>query len=169
MAVSNLVNLLAGFNGVEAGVGLVVGSTLFAAAYYLGNIEAALIAMALSASCAAFLVFNWFPSRIFPGNSATYMIGAVIAVIVIVGNIERVGAIALAPQIAEFFLKAKGGFRAENFGRRGRDGRLSYDGPVQSISHLLMKLFRPTEMQLTLMVLAIQAVFCALAFASIFV
>ncbi len=168
MAASNLVNLLAGFNGVEAGVGFVVGLTLFIASYALDRPEAALISIALASACAAFLVFNWFPAKIFPGNSATYMIGAVIAVIVIVGNMERIGAIALAPQIAEFFLKSLGGFRAENFGKLGKDGRLSYDGPIQSISHVLMKLFRPTEEQMTLMILAIQAVFGAIAFSSIY-
>jgi UDP-N-acetylglucosamine--dolichyl-phosphate N-acetylglucosaminephosphotransferase len=168
MAASNLVNLLGGFNGVEAGVGLVVSSVLFFVSYSQNAPEAALTAMALASTCAAFLVFNWYPSKIFPGNSATYMIGAVIAVIAIVGNMERVAVVALAPQIFEFFLKARGMFRGENFGRLGKDGRLSYDGPVQSLSHLLMKLFRPTETQLVTMLLALQAAAGALALVSIF-
>lgn len=168
MAASNLVNLLGGFNGVEAGVGFVVGSTLFVAAYLLGRPEAAVISVALASSCAAFLVFNWYPAKIFPGNSGTYMMGAVIAVIVIAGNMERIGVIALLPQIIEFFLKALGKFKAENFGKLGKDGRLSYYGPVQSISHLLMKLFRPTEVQLSLMILAIQAASCGLALSSLY-
>ena len=167
IAASNLVNLLAGFNGVEAGTGAIIGLVLFFSSYVLGRPEAALISVALAASCAAFLFFNWYPAKVFPGNSATYMIGAVIAAIAIVGNMERVAAIALAPQIAEFFLKSLGLFRAENFGKLGKGGGLSYGGPVQSISHALMKLFRPTEMQLTLMLLVIQVLFGVLAFASI--
>ncbi len=166
MAASNLVNLLAGFNGLEAGVGAIVGTTLFIVAYSAGSSVAAFIAMALAASCAAFLVFNRYPARIFPGNAATYMIGAVIAAIAIIGNMERVAVIALIPQIAEFFLKATGRFRAENFGKLGKDNRLSYDGPTQSLTHLLMKAFRPTERQLVLMLLTIQAVFAAIAIVS---
>jgi UDP-N-acetylglucosamine--dolichyl-phosphate N-acetylglucosaminephosphotransferase len=163
MAASNLVNLLAGFNGLEAGVGLIVGTALFAVAYTTGNTEAAFIAMALAASCAAFLVFNFYPAKIFPGNAATYMIGAVIAAIAIIGNMERVAVIALAPQIIEFFLKARGWFKAENFGKLGPGGRLSYSGQTQSLTHLLMKTFRPTEKQLVLMLLAIQVCFAGLA------
>ncbi|MFA6329197.1 MAG: hypothetical protein WCX64_00755 [Candidatus Micrarchaeia archaeon] len=167
MAASNLVNLLAGFNGLEAGVGAIAGAALFWVAYSTGASEAAFIAMALSAACIAFLVFNFYPARIFPGNAATYMIGAVIAAIAIIGNMERVAVIALAPQIAEFFLKATGWFKAENFGKLGKDGRLSYEGPTQSLTHLLMKAFRPTERQLVMMLLAIQAVFAVIAVLSV--
>ncbi len=166
MAASNLVNLLAGFNGLEAGTGAIVGSALFAVAYLSGNSEAALISIALVASCLAFLVFNWFPAKIFPGNSATYVIGAAIAATVIIGNMERIGAIALAPQIIEFFLKAKSKFKAENFGRVDKEGRLHYDCPIHSLSHVAMKLFKPTEQQLVLILLAVQAVFAAIAVAS---
>jgi len=145
---------------------LVVGAALFWVAYTTGSTEAAFISMALAASCAAFLVFNSYPAKIFPGNSATYMIGAVIAAIAIIGNMERVAVIALAPQILEFLLKARGKFKAENFGKLGAGGRLSYEGQTQSLTHLLMKTFRPTERQLVLMLLAIQTVFAAIAIVS---
>ncbi len=167
VAASNLVNLLAGFNGLEAGVGVVVSVTLFSAAYLLGQPEAALLSVALGAACAAFLLFNWYPAKIFPGNSATYTIGAAIAAIVILGNMERIGFIALAPQIAEFFLKATGKFRAENYGRVDKQGRLHYAGPTQSLSHVVMKTFKPTEQQLVAILLFVQLVFGALALASI--
>ena len=167
VAASNLVNLLAGFNGLEAGVGLIVSATLFTAAYLLNQSEAALLSIALGAACAAFLLFNWFPARIFPGNSATYTIGAAVAAIVILGNMERIGVIALAPQIAEFFLKATGMFKAENYGRVDKRGRLHYEGPTQSLSHLTMKIFKPTEQQLVLILLAVQLTFGVLALASI--
>ena len=163
MAASNLVNLLAGFNGLETGVGAIVGAALFVVAYTTGNTDAALISIALFASCAGFLVFNFYPARIFPGNSATYMIGAVIASIAIIGNMERVAVIALIPQIIEFFLKARGWFKAENFGKLGKDGRLSYSGQTQSLTHLFMKAFRPNERQLVLMLLFVQVCFAALA------
>ncbi len=168
VAVSNLVNLLAGFNGLEAGVGAIIGAALFSVAYLTGQQEAALLSIALSASCAAFLFFNWFPAKIFPGNAATYVLGAAIAAIVIVGNMERVGAIALAPQIAEFLLKARSKFKAENFGRVDAQGKLHYDGKIYSLSHLAMKLFKPTEQQLVIILLALQAIFAIAAVASAF-
>ncbi|MBI5228973.1 hypothetical protein HY991_02595 [Candidatus Micrarchaeota archaeon] len=164
---SNLINLLAGFNGLEAGVGVVASTGLFGAAYLLGRPESAFIAVALFASCLAFLFFNWYPAKIFPGDSATYVIGGAIASAIIIGNMERVGVILLMPQIIEFFLKARSKFRAENFGTL-RKGRLHYAGRVYSLTHVVMKLFKPTEKQLVAILLLFQAVFAFLGITSIY-
>ena len=173
VACSNLVNLLAGFNGLEAGVGAIVSLFLGLAAVFLflngapGSVEAALILFSLFGACLGFLVFNWYPAKMFPGNVATYLIGAAIVAAVVIGNFEKAGVIALIPQIAEFILKARSGFKAENFGKPGADGRLHYEGKTYSLTHFLMKRFSPTEPQIVLMLLAIQAVFGALALASV--
>jgi len=175
VACSNLVNLLAGFNGLEGGVGAISSLFIALAAVilyawgYPGTVEASFLMFALFGACMAFLVFNWYPAKVFPGNAATYLIGAAIVSAVVIGNMERVGVIALMPQIVEFILKARSGFKAENFGEPGLKGRLSYSGPTYSLTHLLMKRFRPTEPQLVGMLLWIQALFGVLALLSIFV
>ena len=173
VACSNLINLLAGFNGLEAGVGAIVSGTLALAILLIGmppgSPEALFLVVAMGGACLGFLLYNWYPARIFPGNITTYAIGATVAAAVIIGNMERVGAILLAPQIGEFFLKARSRFQAENFGKVGKDGRLSYDGPIHSLTHLTMKLFRPTEQQLVLYLLALQALAGIAAIASIYV
>ncbi|VVC71969.1 Uncharacterised protein [uncultured archaeon] len=64
-------------------------------------------------------------------------------------------------------MKARSGFRAENFGKPDSKGRLHYDGKIYSLTHLLMKKFTPSEPALVLMLLGIQAVFGALALASV--
>ena len=170
---SNAVNMLAGFNGLEAGVGAIVSGTLALAILLIGmppgSPEALFLVVAMGGACLGFLLYNWYPARIFPGNITTYAIGATVAAAVIIGNMERVGAILLAPQIGEFFLKARSRFQAENFGKVGKDGRLSYDGPIHSLTHLTMKLFRPTEQQLVLYLLALQALAGIAAIASIYV
>ena len=175
VACSNLVNLLAGFNGLEAGAGAVISFYLALCAVILwsqgwpGSMEAAFIMFALFGACMGFLLFNWFPARMFPGNVATYLIGAAIVSAVVIGNMEKAGVIALIPQIAEFFLKARSRFQAESFGRPGIGGRMHYAGPIHSLTHLLMKVFRPTEAELTGMLLLIQSFFGLLALASIFI
>jgi UDP-N-acetylglucosamine--dolichyl-phosphate N-acetylglucosaminephosphotransferase len=163
IACSNLFNLLAGFNGLEAGSGAVVAVTLFITAYITNKPEAAFVSMALLAVCLAFLLFNWFPAKIFPGNAGTYLIGGTIAVIAIVGNMERIAIIAVIPQIIEFFLKAASAFKAEVFGTPDSKGRLRYEGPTQSLAHALMKALRPSEKQLVAMLLVIQVAFGLLA------
>jgi len=174
IACSNLVNLLAGFNGLEAGAGTVISASIFIASILLGfmglhTTEASFLMIALFGACLAFLFFNWYPARIFPGNITTYMIGATIVAAVVIGNMERIGVIALTPQIIEFLLKARSShFSAENFGRVGKGGRLYYRGKIYSLTHLLMKTIHPTEKQLVLILLLFQAVFGALAVWSIY-
>ncbi|QLJ53325.1 MAG: Undecaprenyl-phosphate alpha-N-acetylglucosaminyl 1-phosphate transferase [Candidatus Fermentimicrarchaeum limneticum] len=173
IACSNLVNLLAGFNGLEAGAGTIISASIFIASIVLmfmglHTTEASFLMIALFGVCLAFLFFNWYPARIFPGNVATYMIGAAIVAAVVTGNMERIGVIALTPQIIEFFLKARSKFAAENFGRLGKGDRLYYRGKIHSLTHLLMKTIHPTEKQLVLILLLFQAVFGALAVWSIY-
>ena len=169
VACSNLVNLLAGFNGLEAGQGIII-SLFLIALLMLGGLDANKVTMvflliALIGALAAFMLFNWYPAKVFPGNIVTYLIGATVAVVVIVGNVERAGAILLAPQIIEFFLKALSKFKAENFGTCV-NGKLTYKGATHSLTHLIMKAMKPTETQLVLVLYVLQIVAGMLAIAS---
>jgi len=173
VACSNLVNLLAGFNGLEAGSGAVVSASIFLASILLRfmglhTTETSFLMIGLFGACLAFLFYNWYPAKIFPGNVATYMIGASVVAAVVIGNMERIGVIALTPQIIEFFLKARSKFKAENFGRVGKGGRLYYEGKIYSLTHLLMKAIHPTEKQLVILLLLLQMFFGAVAVWSIY-
>ncbi|MEM3364681.1 MAG: hypothetical protein QXS93_04200 [Candidatus Micrarchaeia archaeon] len=171
IACSNLINILAGFNGLEAGTGAVICVFLILILLSINDkgpahTTALFLAVALLGALLAFLMFNWYPAQIFPGNITTYLIGAAIAAIVIIANIEKAGVILMLPQIAEFFLKALSLFKAENYGTPV-NGRLTYTGPTHSLTHLLMKMFKPTEVQLVLMLIGIQIVAGLLALASV--
>ncbi len=159
VATSNLINLLAGFNGLEVGLGIIICIFLILFLITSGldknKVIAIFLLISLIGSLGAFIIFNWYPAKVFPGNIVTYLIGASIAAVVILANIERFGAILLMPQIVEFLLKSRSRFNAENFGTYV-DGRLRYDGKVCSLTHLLMKLFNPTEKQLVVMLYGIQ-------------
>ncbi|MEM3399486.1 MAG: hypothetical protein QXP42_01515 [Candidatus Micrarchaeia archaeon] len=172
VACSNLINLLAGFNGLEAGTGAIACLSILTATVILhargiDNTESSFIMASMFAACLAFLIFNWYPAKVFPGNTATYAIGASIVCAVVLGNIEKIGVIALAPQIAEFLLKARSRFRAENFGKN-INGRLHYDGEIYSLTHLIMRYLRPTEQQLVLILMLLQLVCGAIAVSTLF-
>ncbi|MFA5147361.1 MAG: hypothetical protein WC515_08295 [Candidatus Omnitrophota bacterium] len=171
---ANLVNILAGFNGLEAGCGAIACASLFAVSAMLMKMEpykysasSSMIALTMCAACLAFLVFNWYPAKIFPGNVGTYTIGAAIASVVIIGDMEKAGVIALTPQVAEFFLKMRGGFRAANFGMLV-NGTLKYEGKVYSLTHLFMKYTKVSERRLVGYILGLQAVFGMVAIWSVF-
>jgi len=86
---TNGFNLLAGYNGLEAGMGLIIFTTFGVAGLIVEKYWISLIAFIVSASLLAFLYFNWYPAKVFPGNSFTYSIGSMIAAIAILGDMER--------------------------------------------------------------------------------
>ena len=55
----------------------------------------------------AFLVYDWYPAKIFPGNSFSYAIGALIATLAILGNMERIGLFLFIPYFIEILLYFK--------------------------------------------------------------
>jgi UDP-N-acetylglucosamine--dolichyl-phosphate N-acetylglucosaminephosphotransferase len=106
----NGVNIYAGFNGLEAGVGVVSTLSLGICALFYGSIESAVALFALSGGLAAFLKWNWFPARVFIGGSGTCLLGAVLASSIIAGSIKVVGIIALFPYLINFVLRANDRF-----------------------------------------------------------
>jgi len=102
----NGVNIYAGFNGLEAGLGVVSCVSLGICALIYGSVESAVALLALSGGLLAFLKWNWVPARVFIGGSGTYLLGAVLASSIIAGTIKVVGIIALMPYIINFILRA---------------------------------------------------------------
>jgi UDP-N-acetylglucosamine--dolichyl-phosphate N-acetylglucosaminephosphotransferase len=166
LCVSNATNMLAGMNGLEAGLGFMASLSVGAYALILGRVEGAIIALSLAAALLAFLRFNWYPAKILPGDSLTYLIGATFVAAIIIANIEMFAIIVFVPWIAEAFLKLRGKFAVASLGDLQPDGTLkSKYRKVYSLTHLVMKLGRFRERQVTLIILGLEAIFIILAFA----
>jgi len=101
---TNGFNLLAGYNGLEAGMGLVIFATFGFTGLIVGKLWIALVAFIVYACLLAFLAFNWYPAKVFPGNSFTYAIGALIATLAILGNMERIAVWLFIPYFLEILL-----------------------------------------------------------------
>jgi UDP-N-acetylglucosamine--dolichyl-phosphate N-acetylglucosaminephosphotransferase len=101
---TNGFNLLAGYNGLEAGMGLVIFAVFGFTGIVVGRLWIALIAFIVCACLLAFLVFNWYPAKIFPGNSFSYSIGALIATLAILGSMERIAVWLFIPYVLEILL-----------------------------------------------------------------
>lgn len=98
---ANAVNMVAGYNGVEAGTVGVISAFLLFIAVQTGSFPASVILAVTLGACVAFLWFNWFPSKVFPGDVGTLALGAAIASAVIAGNMERYGVILFIPAFYE--------------------------------------------------------------------
>jgi len=160
---TNTVNMLAGFNGLEVGMGIVAIGSLSIIAYLIGETTSLIILMATLGALVAALRYNWYPAKILVGDVGTLSIGAVIACAVIVGNYETAGMIIIIPYIIDFLIKAKNRF-PYSFGEY-KDGKLycPESGPV-GLCQLIMKVWGGiSERNLVLVLMGIEAIFGLIA------
>jgi len=154
----NAVNMLAGFNGLEVGMGIIVVGSLAIIAYLMGKITVLVILLATLGALLATLYYNRYPAKILVGDVGTLSIGAIIAAVVIMGNFEIAGAILLIPYIIDFLIKAKNHF-PYSFGVY-REGKLycPESGPV-GLGQLIMKVCGGiSERNLVLVLMGIEVV-----------
>ena len=78
---SNLTNMLAGLNGIESGLGIISMASLTIACIILGKYDVTIISMSMLGALIAFLYFNRYPAKIFPGDTGTLIIGAAVVCI----------------------------------------------------------------------------------------
>lgn len=142
---ANGMNMLEGFNGLGTGLGIIMCVTLMFASFIQGKIDALFILFPLLGALSAFLCFNKYPAKIFPGDTMMLFTGAVIASAAIIGGLKWICFVLLVPMVAEFFLKLKGRFNAECFGTPDENGYLRYDGRTESLTHIVMKKWKLKE------------------------
>ncbi len=177
LGAANAFNMIAGYNGLEAGMGLLL--MLYTAAYALmkGVPFVPSAALIMAAALLGFLVYNWYPAKVFPGNGFTYGVGAYYAGLVIIGNMEKFGVALFTLYFVKaamyFYGLAKGVWKGgiEDFGVPRPDGTLEAPlrGPY-SLQHLTIRLLarltgRATERGVVLFILGLQAVIGAVLLA----
>ncbi len=146
MAAAMAFNMLAGYNGLEAGMGVILLLGALGVGLIKGNpllIAGAVIGIA---GILAFLVFNWYPAKAFPGNSFTYGVGAYYAGLVVLGNFEKYAVVSFLLyylELALYLKSLKEGVRKVNFAYPCPDGSLTLDprneNKVYSVTHLALK------------------------------
>ena len=166
---SNMTNMLAGFNGLETGMGLITGMALFLFALMHGKIEAIIILAPFIGAMAAFLIFNWYPSKIFPGDVGTFTIGVVLITAVIMGSMQKFGILIFTLFILNFFLfliwrfMYKRKYPYVKFAEVDEDGIIKPKNPF-TVYWMLPYFFRLNEKQNVAAILSMQILICALSF-----
>lgn len=102
---SNLTNMLAGLNGIESGLGIISMTSLTIACIILGKYDVTIISMSMLGALIAFLYYNKYPAKIFPGDTGTLIIGAAIVCIAFIGRVKLIAFIVLMPNIIDAALK----------------------------------------------------------------
>jgi UDP-N-acetylglucosamine--dolichyl-phosphate N-acetylglucosaminephosphotransferase len=167
---ANMVNMLGGFNGLEAGMGAVYTLSLGIFSYIHGEMTACIIFLTTFASLIAALKYNFFPAKILPGDSLTYILGAVVATGAIVGNIEKATVITMMPFIIQGILKFYGLYKIKHFpsdmGILQKDGSIKskYGNKIYSLTHVFMNLGNFTEKQIVIALILVQVFFSSLIY-----
>jgi UDP-N-acetylglucosamine--dolichyl-phosphate N-acetylglucosaminephosphotransferase len=157
---ANAANMLEGFNGLGTGLGIIITVTLIIISMISGADDSLLLLFPLLGALIAFLFFNRFPSKIFPGDTLTLFMGATIACAAIIGDLKTIVAILFIPMIIEFFLKLRGHFHGENYGTPDKEGYLTYNDEIESLTHIIMKGKKIKERKLVLILWGIEGILC---------
>ena len=163
---ANSFNMLAGYNGLEAGQGIIILSALAYLSYLNNASWVAIVALCMVFALLGFLFYNYFQARIFPGDTLTYTVGTLIGVVAIFGNVEKAVIIILIPYLLEFSLKLRGKFQKESFALVQQDGSLV---PRYPKTYGLENWFVLMMTKLKIRATETRAVFCLHGFQLIFV
>ncbi len=167
VGVSTTYNFLAGFNGLEAGQGILILSFLSFVSYATGSAWLGIVGLCMVGALVGFWIFNKVPAQIFPGDIMTYGIGALIAGMAILGNFERIAFVVFIPYIVEVALKLRGGLKIHSFGIPRKDGTIGMPrDKVYGLEHLAIKILGKgaTEKKVVYLIHALQILFILAGF-----
>ena len=137
VAIMNMVNFLDGLDGLAAGVAAIAGVTFAVIALSLGRAEPAVLAAVVFGACLGFLRHNFYPARIFMGDSGALLLGFVLATVAVQGLLKTAATVALffpllvlaVPIVDTTFVVA----------RRLRHGEKVFEGDQAHLHHRFLR------------------------------
>jgi UDP-N-acetylglucosamine--dolichyl-phosphate N-acetylglucosaminephosphotransferase len=100
----NTVNSIDVFNGVATGFLIISMFPVIISTFLFGDIEILMFELPFLAALMGFYFFHKYPSKIFPGDSGTLVMGAMYGALAIASKSEIIAIIALLPAIMNSFL-----------------------------------------------------------------
>ena len=86
LLVINAFNLIDGLDGLASGIAFIVATVLFAVGIVYSNNLIIMLTLTIMGSCLAFLKFNFYPAKIFMGDTGSLFIGFNIAAVSVIGT-----------------------------------------------------------------------------------
>jgi UDP-GlcNAc:undecaprenyl-phosphate/decaprenyl-phosphate GlcNAc-1-phosphate transferase len=127
MGMMNTVNFLDGLDGLAAGVGGIAALLFAVHSYWLGQKEIALYPLALAGACAGFLIFNFYPARVFLGSAGAMTLGYALATLSILAPARVMTALlVMAIPIADTAFQIYDRWRHGRSPMQGDRGHLHY-------------------------------------------
>src|ERR671915_902724 len=95
VAIMNMVNFLDGLDGLAAGICGIAGATFAVIALSLDRPDAAVLSAVVAGACLGFLRHNFYPARIFMGDSGSLLLGFTLAAVAVEGALKTAATVAL--------------------------------------------------------------------------
>lgn len=95
LLIINAINLIDGIDGMATGIAVIVNTVLFLVGVMYNNLFLTTLSLICVASYLAFLKYNFYPAKIFMGDSGSLFIGYFLAAISIYGNKQYKGITAM--------------------------------------------------------------------------
>jgi len=138
VVLTNSFNLLDNMDGAAAVIGSATAVALAVAAMLGGQVLVGGLAAIVAGSCLGFLLYNWYPARIFMGDAGSLFVGFLLSALALklrfpVGHLAGVLAVALLAGVALFDTTLV-------VISRTRHGRPLFMGGTDHTSHRLMRL-----------------------------
>ncbi|HZG34568.1 MAG TPA: MraY family glycosyltransferase [Gaiellaceae bacterium] len=95
VAIMNMVNFLDGLDGLAAGVCAIAGATFALIALSVGRPQPAILAAIVAGACLGFLRHNFYPARIFMGDSGALCLGFLLAALSVQGLLKTASTVVL--------------------------------------------------------------------------
>ncbi|NPA74676.1 MAG: hypothetical protein GXO25_01170 [Euryarchaeota archaeon] len=159
-------NVIAGYDGMETGIYSMISALYFVIGLVINSQIIIYMAGVLLFSLLSMLLFNWYPSKILLGNVGSFSIGAVLGIIPLIGHFEIVLPIVFLPHVIEVLLQIKytRKYKYDVFGNVDENGIIHNKYGLKSIIHWIISWGNMTEKKITLAMLGIEALLCAVAF-----
>lgn len=164
MGFSNGANIIAGYDGLEGGIYTLILMIYVIIGIILGNDLVLMISIPLLFAILAFEIFNLPPSKVLLGNVGSFPIGGLLGIIPLIGHFEIILPIVFLPHLIEFGFKIKYKGHTSVFGIVDKNGILRNKDGIKSIIHWIISWGNMTEKKMTMAMLGIESLLCAIAF-----
>jgi len=155
---THAINIYAGVNGLEAGQSVVIGLSVLVLnvvqlyripaefqEYREQHVQSLFLILPFLAVSIALLRLNWFPSKVFVGDTYCYFAGMTFAVVCIIGHYSKMMLMFLLPQMVNFLYSSP-----QLFSFMGipcpRHRMPAYDGALGHVKNSYTE-FKPTELK----------------------
>ena len=137
VALSNVMNLIDGIDGLATGIATIASGTVLFAASAAGDVPTAMLAAALIGSTLGFLPYNYNPARIFLGDTGSMLLGYLLAGLSVLGAYKSYTALALLVPLAALGVPVLD--TALAITRRWRTRRPIFQADTEHLHHRLLR------------------------------